>query len=69
MIRIRDKEGKPIEGVEPFFVEVCSVDGKVVRVLMQDGEGRTLYLKPGDRQFDHYLQVMHVEAAEEIKIE
>lgn len=69
MIRLRDSKGKVVEAPDTSFVEICSEDGKVVRVLTDDGEGRVQYLIPADAEFQRYLKVMRVEAAEEITLE
>ncbi len=44
------------------FVEICSSDGKVARVVMSDGDV-VKYLVPGDKAFEDYIEVMGLERA------
>ena len=69
MIRIKDGRGRDVTPPAARFVEVCSADGKLARVLFADAAGVVKILAPADKEFKDYCRVMNVAPAEIIKIE
>lgn len=67
MIRTRSADGTVQEIPKGVAVEVCSVDGKIARVIMWAGR-QVLSLGPGDRGFDDYCRAMRTPSAEVVEL-
>lgn len=67
-IRIRDTRGQILPlPPEAAIVELCSLDGKLARVILC-GEDKVTILDPGDPEFRTYCKSLKLEMAEVIQL-
>ena len=70
MIRFRTAKGAvlPVPS-EAAAIEICSVDGKLCRILIPGPDGRITSLDPSDEEFKKYARAVGAETAELITFE
>jgi hypothetical protein len=70
MIRLRTAKGDifPVPK-DVAAVEICSVDGKLCRVLIPGSDGRISSLDPTDEEFDRYAKAVKADTASLITLD
>ena len=61
MIRIRHEDGTSQPVPDRFrFVELCDSQGMLMVLVYEDGDGRFIVSRPGDREFEQYTRLFKV---------
>lgn len=57
MLRLRKKDGATLEIPEGAFVEICSMDGLVAKVVFVDAQGHIHLIDAGDPEAEQYSRL------------
>lgn len=61
MLRVRDTRGTPRDLEESWrFVELLDPTGMLMVLVYEDGDGRFIVSRPGDREFEQYTRLFRV---------
>ena len=57
MLRLRKSNGETLDIPDGLFVEICSVDGQVAKVIYKDGNGHIHEIEASDPEATQYTKL------------